>query len=640
LTVETSQSVGGLAEALARAAQLLEVRPALAVRQAQEILAVLPGQPEAVRLLARAQWAAGDPDGAAQTLRRRTAVDPRDAAAWRLLADLLQALDDTAGADSAHLSAVEAGVNDPLLAQAALALRAERLAPAEAALRQRLKAEPTDVAAIRMLAEVGARLGRYEEASLLLERCLELSPSFHEARRAYAQVLQRQERPVEALAQAERLMAIDPKNPNHGMLMASIQARLGDHAAAIALYEDLLQRYPRQPKGWMSYGHALKTIGRRADAVAAYQQALEQAPQLGEVWWSLANLKTHRFTADDVAAMRDQLKRDDLGEEDRLHLDFALAKALEDEGDFATAFAEYAKGNAIRHAQLRHVPADISDQVERTRRLFTPEFLASRRGAGCAARDPIFIVGLPRSGSTLVEQILASHSQVEGTMELPDMLAIVQQIDGRAGSRERRAYPDALAALPRDDLARLGEEYLARTRVHRRSGRPLFIDKLPNNWLHVGLIQLILPNATVIDARRHPLGCCLSGYKQHFARGQAFSYALEDIGRYYRDYVALMAHFDAVSPGKVHRVIYERMVADTEGEVRALLHHVGLPFEAACLRFWTNDRAVRTASSEQVRQPIFDDALDHWRNFEPWLGPLKAALGPVLEAYPDAPAGL
>ena len=642
MTVETSEPVGDLAMALAHAARLLEARPVLAVRQAQEILAAVPGQPDAMRLMARAQWAAGDPDGAAVTLRRRTATDPRDAAAWRLLADLLQALGDGAGADAAHLSAVEAGVNDPLLAQAALALRAERLAQAEAPLRERLKAQPTDVAAIRMLAEVGARLGRYEEASLLLERCLELSPSFHEARRAFAQVLQRQERPLEALAQAERLMAIDAKNPNNGMLIASIHARLGDHAAAIALYEDLLGRYERQPKGWMSYGHALKTIGRRADAVAAYQRALEQAPQLGEVWWSLANLKTHRFTAADVAAMREQLARDDLGEEDRLHLDFALAKALEDDGDFAGAFAEYEKGNAVRHAQLRHVPAEVSTQVERTRRLFTAEFLAARRGMGCAARDPIFIVGLPRSGSTLVEQILASHSRVEGTMELPDLLAIVQRIDrpvgSRGGSRERGAYPDALSALAPDELTRLGEDYLARTRAHRRSGRPLFIDKLPNNWLHVGLIQLILPNATIIDARRHPLGCCLSGFKQHFARGQAFSYDLEAIGRYYRDYVALMAHFDAVSPGKVHRVIYERMVADTEGEVRALLAHIGLPFEDACLRFWTNDRAVRTASSEQVRQPIFDDGVDHWRNFEPWLDPLKAALGSVLEAYPDAPA--
>ena len=641
MSVETSEPVGDLAAALAHAARLLEARPALAVRQAEEILAAIPGQPDAMRLMARAQWAAGDPDGAIATLRRRTASDPRDAAAWRLLANLLEALGDGDGADAAHLSAVEAGVNDPLLARAALALRADRLAQAEAPLRERLKAEPTDVAAIRMLAEVGARLGRYEEASLLLERCLELSPSFHEVRRAYAQVLQRQERPLEALAQAERLMAIDANNPNHGMLKASVLARLGEHEGAIELYQDLLRRYPRQPKAWMSYGHALKTIGRRADAVAAYQQALEQAPQLGEVWWSLANLKTHRFSDVDIAAMRAQLARDDLGEEDRLHLDFALAKALEDQGEFAAAFAEYAKGNAIRHAQLRHAPADVSTQVERTRRLFTPEFLAARRGAGCAARDPIFIVGLPRSGSTLVEQILASHSQVEGTMELPDMLAIVQQVDrpggARAGSRERGAYPDALASAPPDDLARLGEDYLARTRVHRRSGRPLFIDKLPNNWLHVGLIQLILPNATIIDARRHPLGCCLSGFKQHFARGQAFSYDLESIGRYYRDYVGLMAHFDAVSPGKVHRVIYERMVGDTEGEVRSLLAHVGLPFEDACLRFWTNDRAVRTASSEQVRQPIFDEGVDHWRNFEPWLDPLKAALGPVLQAYPAVP---
>ena len=639
MSAPSPEPVGSLEVALAHAARLLEARPALAVRQAQEILAAIPGQPDAVRLLARAQWAAGDPDGAAATLRRRTAADPRDAAAWRLLADLLQALGDPGGADGAHLSAVEAGVNDPLLAKAALALRAERLAVAEAALRERLKAEPTDVAAIRMLAEVGARLGRYDEAANLLERCLELSPSFHEARRAYAQVLQRQERPLEALAEAQRLMAIDAQNPNHGMLLASIHARLGDQAAAIALYEDLLARYPRQPKGWMSYGHALKTVGRRADAVAAYQRALMQAPQLGEVWWSLANLKTHRFAAADIAAMRAQLARAELGEDDRLHLEFALAKALEDGGDFAAAFAAYARGAALRHAQLRHVPDDISSQVARTRALFTADFLAARRGGGCPARDPIFIVGLPRSGSTLVEQILASHSQIEGTMELPDMLAIVQRLDRGPEPRDRGASPDAVAGLSAGELAALGEDYLARTRAHRRTDRPLFIDKLPNNWLHVGLIRLILPNATIIDARRHPLGCCLSGFKQHFARGQAFSYDLTSIGRYYRDYVALMAHFDTVAPGKVHRVIYERMVADTEGEVRALLDHVGLPFEDACLRFWTNDRAVRTASSEQVRQPIFDDAVEHWRNFEPWLDPLKAALGDVLDAYPDAPAG-
>ena len=640
MTGEAAQATGSLAVALAHAARLLEARPALAARQAEEILAAVPGQPDALRLLARAQWASGDLEAAILTMRRRTADDPRDAAAWRLLADLLEAAEDKAGADAAHLSAIEAGVNDPVLREAALSLRAGRLAPAEAALRERLKAQPTDVAAIRMLAEIGARLGRYDAAANLLARALELSPNFQEARRAYAQVLQRQERPLEALAEADKLMAVDPKDPNHGMLKASILARLGDHDGAIALYEDLLARYPRQPKSWMSYGHALKTVGRREEGVAAYRRALAQAPQLGEVWWSLANLKTYAFEPADVATMRAQLSRDDLGDDDRLHLEFALGKGLEDAGDFGAAFEAYSRGAAIRKAQLAHAPAEVSGDVERARKLLTPAFFAARRGAGCLSPDPIFIVGLPRSGSTLVEQILASHSAVEGTMELPNMLTVANRLDRRGADGARGAYPEAIAALSAAELAELGEAYLADTRAHRRTERPRFIDKLPNNWLHVGLIQLILPNATIIDARRHPLGCCVSGFKQHFARGQAFSYDLAHIGRYYRDYVALMAHFDAVLPGKVHRVIYERMVADTEGEVRRLLAHLGLPFEDACLSFWTNERAVRTASSEQVRQPIFDDALDHWRNFEPWLAPLKAALGDVLDAYPDAPASV
>ena len=637
---QAAQATGSLAVALEHAARLLEARPALAAQQAQEILAAVPGQPDALRLLARAQWASGDLEAAILTMRRRTEDDPRDAAAWRLLADLLEAAEDSAGADAAHLGAIEAGVNDPVLREAALSLRAGRLAPAEAALRERLKAQPTDVAAIRMLAEIGARLGRYDSAANLLARALELSPNFQEARRAYAQVLQRQERPLEALAEADKLMAVDPKDPNNGMLKASILARLGDHDGAIALYEDLLARYPRQPKSWMSYGHALKTVGRRDEGIAAYRRALAQAPQLGEVWWSLANLKTYAFEPADIATMRAQLSRDDLGDDDRLHLEFALGKGLEDGGDFAAAFEAYARGAAIRKAQLAHAPAEVSDDVERARRLYTPAFFAARRGAGCPSPDPIFIVGLPRSGSTLVEQILASHSGIEGTMELPNMLTIVNRLDRRGADGARGAYPESIAGLSGAELAELGEAYLADTRPHRRTERPRFIDKLPNNWLHVGLIQLILPNATIIDARRHPLGCCVSGFKQHFARGQAFSYDLAHIGRYYRDYVALMAHFDAVLPGKVHRVIYERMVADTEGEVRRLLAHVGLPFEDACLSFWTNERAVRTASSEQVRQPIFDDGLDHWRNFEPWLAPLKAELGDVLDAYPDAPASV
>jgi tetratricopeptide (TPR) repeat protein len=389
---------------------------------------------------------------------------------------------------------------------------------------------------------------------------------------------------------------------------------------------------------WMSYGHALKTAGRHAESVSAYRKGIELSPSLGEAYWSLANLKTFRFAPAEVEAMRVQLARDDLAVADRYHFHFALGKALEDLHSFADSFQHYASGNSLRRTEIRYDAERTSGSVRRARALFSREFLAERSGAGAAATDPIFIVGLPRAGSTLVEQILSSHSLVEGTMELPDITTIVKSLASRGGrGADALAYPEIIATLPGAELQALGEQYLRQTQIQRKSGAPFFIDKLPNNWLHVGLISLILPNAKIIDARRNPLSCGLSGFKQHFARGQHFSYSLEDIGRYYRDYVELMAHFDEVLPGRVHRVIYEQMIDDTEHEVRRLLAHCGLPFEEACLRFYENERAVRTASSEQVRQPIFRDGVEHWRNFDPWLGPLRAALGPVLDAYPDAP---
>ena len=624
--------VGALDQALTQARRLLGSRPDLAEEQAAEILKVLPGQPEAIILLGRAQGALGDPARGADTVRRLTEGARPTAAAWRARAELLGLAGDAAAADAAHLKAIHASISDADLMGAAGALRDGRLDLAESALRTRLRAEPTDVAAIRMLAEVAAQIGRYDDAANLLVRCLELCPGFHDARHAYAQVLLRQERPVEALAQAERLIAANPGEAGGQILKAAILARLGDQDAAATLYAEVLGRRPDNPKGWMSYGHVLKTMGRAADGVAAYRRAVQQSPQLGEAWWSLANLKTFRFDAADMEGMAQQLARPDLNDDDRLHLHFALAKALEDKQDFQASFEAYRQGNAIRHSQLRYDARDTTDHVGRSQAVFTPAFFAERRGAGCAARDPIFVVGLPRSGSTLVEQILSSHSQVEGTAELPDLTTLVKQLGDRSQGAEpgRRAYLDTLASLSADELAALGRSYLDTTRIQRKTGRPLFIDKLPNNWMHVGLIQLILPKATIIDARRHPLGCCMSGFKQHFARGQGFSYDLTDIGLYYRDYAQLMAHFDSVLPGRVHRVIYERMIADTEGEIRRLLDHVGLPFEPACLAFYETDRAVRTASSEQVRQPIFTAGVDHWRHFEPWLDPLKTALGPAL----------
>jgi tetratricopeptide (TPR) repeat protein len=667
-----AEPLGTLATALGHAARLLTQSPALAEAQSREILKAAPGHPQALLLLAAAlrrqgaapaardvaaplaranpEWPAaqaelglalaamGETEAAVAALERAVAADPQHVEAWRGLGDAWTLLGDAARADAAYARHVRASVRDPQLVEAAAALCDNRIAVAERLLRAFLKQRPTDVAAIRMLAETGARLGRLADAEALLQRCLELAPGFAAARHNYATVLYRQSKPVEALREVERLLAADPKNPGYRNLKAAALSRIGEYDRAIALYQEVLTEFPRQPKGWMSLGHALKTVGRQPDAVAAYRRAVDLQPSLGEAWWSLANLKTFRFAEADVAAMTAALEGEGLADDDRLHLRFALGKAAEDAGAYAAAFRHYAAGNALRRESLAYRAEDTEDQVRRALAVFTPAFLAARSGQGCAAPDPIFIVGLPRSGSTLVEQILASHSQVEGTQELPDIISLARRIGGRPGAERDTAYPEALQELSPAELRALGEEYLERTRIHRKLGRPLFIDKMPNNWAHTGLIHLILPNAKIIDARRHPMGCCFSGFKQHFARGQGFTYSLEDVGRYYADYVRLMDHFDQVLPGRVHRVIYEEMVADPEAEVRRLLAHCGLPFEDGCLRFYENDRAVRTASSEQVRQPIYTDAAEHWRNFEPWLDPLKAALGPVLEAYPKAPA--
>jgi tetratricopeptide (TPR) repeat protein len=473
-----------------------------------------------------------------------------------------------------------------------------------------------------------------------LARCLELAPAFAEARAQYATVLNQLKRPLQALAQIEQLLAAEPRNPNFRNLKAAVLVEIGEYEGAAGLYSGLLSEYPHQARIWMNQGHVLKTLGRHDEAVAAYRKSLELTPGLGEAWWSLANLKTFRFTAEDVAAIERTLERTDCSDEDRLHLHFALGKAREDAEQHEQSFAHYQKGNSLRRAQLRY-DADANTRfIERSIKLFTPEFFAQRAGVGCPAPDPVFIVGMPRAGSTLVEQILSSHSMVEGTMELSDITTLARSLDGADVGGGPGRYPDALADLAPSKLRDLGATYIERTRVQRKAGRPFFIDKLPNNFQHVGLILLALPNAKIIDVRRHPLGCCLSNFKQLFARGQAFSYGLEDVGRYYHDYVALMAQIDRALPGRVHRVHYESLVVSTEAETRALLEYCGLPFEAACLRFHENRRAVRTASSEQVRRPIFRDGLDQWRHFEPWLDPLKGALGAVLESYPAVPQSM
>lgn len=529
---------------------------------------------------------------------------------------------------------LDAAQRDPQLVTAAAALADGKLDIAERLLKARLRGDPTDIAAIRMLAEVAGRLGRYRDAEHLLARALDLAPDFHAARANYVTVLHRQSKFVEALDQAERLITAEPEDFGHVALKAAVLVRTGEYDAAIDAYRIILARFPDQPRLWISLGHVLKTVGRTAESIEAYREAIAQAPTLGDAWWSLANLKTVAFGSAEIDRMEAALCEAQAAA-DRYHLHFALGKALEDRGEYEKSFAHYAEGNRMRRAELPYDANRTTAHLDDTRRLLTGAAFAARSGGGHMADDPIFIVGLPRAGSTLLEQILASHSEVEGTMELPDIGTIAADLGGRGSSdAEGSSYLQHLLALSADARHALGQRYLDGTRIQRKTGRPRFIDKMPNNFAHIGLIHLILPNAVIIDARRQPIANCFSAYKQHFSRGQGFTYDLEDLGRYWRDYAALLDHYDAVLPGRVYRVHHEALIRDPEGEIRALLDHARLPFEPACLAPHRNARPVRTASSEQVRRPISATPDESWRHYAAWLGPLEHALGACVEHYP------
>ncbi len=532
---------------------------------------------------------------------------------------------------------IQSSLDNPRLRLAAIAMNRNDIPQAEQLLKAHLHEAPTDVPAIRMLAEVAMRIGRDDDARKLLERALELAPGFMPARYQLAVLMHRQNEPSGALAEVERLLAADPRNPGYRNLAAVILSRVGEYERSSRIYAGLLKEHPANTKVWLSYGHVLKTEGRQDESIDAYRRSITLDPAFGEAYWSLANLKTFRFTEADLAAMRSGLENPAVDDVNRVHLHFALGKAHEDAGEYAASFEHYAKGNALHREHNRYDANVNTRRVEQLKTVFTRELFAARAGSGCQAGNPIFIVGMPRAGSTLLEQILSSHSAIEGTTELPEIITLARELRAQSDSDDIGTYAEVLATMSPQALREVGERYMERTRVHRKTDRPYFIDKMPNNFLHVAIIQLALPNAKIIDARRHPVACGFSNFKQHYARGQRFSYDLTDLGRYYRDYVLLMSHFDAVLPGRVHRVLYEQIIEDTEGEVRRLLDYCGLPFEPECLRFFENERPVRTASSEQVRQPIYRDGMEQWRHYECWLGPLKAALGPVLDAYPAVP---
>ena len=652
---------------LMRASTQLETDPASAARRASDVLARFPEHQEANLLLAAACRRLGDPATAAGVLENLTRAHPasntmqlelgrayaaagRDVDAlavfrrvveldgqladgWRELATQWFRVGETAAGDEAYANYHRLVPVQPELQEASDALADGRLDVAEAVLKARLKRRPGDVEALRILALVAARRGDRAGAERGLMECLDIAPGFALARYDLARLLNGQQRIEETLPLLDRLLAREPRNSNYLSLKAQGIRFVGRNDEAIEIMRSLVAEHPQDANSWLLLGILLRETGKQAPAIEAYRQALAVQPGFGDAYWSLANLKTVPLTATDIEDMQRHLARSPVVGSNRLHLEFALGKALEDAGRFEESFEHYRFGNGLRRATIDYDPRAEAADVRRSKALYTARFFAERSGFGDSRADPIFIVGVPRSGSTLLEQILASHSHVEGTRELTYLPALAWEIVARANPEGGSNYPDPIAPLDRDALAALAARYLALTGGERKLGRPRFVDKMLSNAGHVGLIHLMFPGAAIIDARRHPLGCGFSCYKQLFARGVEFSYDLEEIGLYYRSYFELMEHMDAVLPGRVHRVHYERLVENPEAEVRRLLDYCGLPFENGCMRFYDNARVVQTISSEQVRQPIYADAIDQWRNYEQWLAPLKAALGDVLDKY-------
>jgi len=569
---------------------------------------------------------------AIESLLRGVNINPALPASWSMLESLYRMTGQAANAATAaaHTATLKRLPADVVTATALFS--DGDLAAAERVIRAFLLQHGHDVEAMRLLARIAIAREALDDAQLLLESVLELAPDYRAARFDYAQLLVDRHLYRQAQEQADRLLTEDPTERSYRVLKAMTFVGLGQQEHAIEIYRQLLPGATQPAELHLSIAHALKTLGHREEAIAEYRTAAAARPGYGDAYWSLANLKTYRFEQDELARMQAAEAAATVSADDRAHLCFALGKALEDREQFASSFEYYARGNALKRAQSRYRPELIELNTRLQREVCTRELFARHTGGGAAARDPIFVVGLPRSGSTLVEQILASHSAVEGTQELADVPRLVAGLQGRDWDPEDPHYPAVLAQLGAGEFRRLGGQYLSDTRIYR-TGRAHFIDKMPNNFRHVGLIHLMLPQARIIDVRREPMACCFGNLKQLFAKGQEFSYSIEDIARYYRTYLELMRHWDAVLPGRVLRVHYEDLVDDLEGGVRRLLQHCGLEFERACVEFHRTERSVRTASSEQVRQPLYREGLDQWRRYEPWLTPLREALGDAITSY-------
>jgi predicted Zn-dependent protease len=659
-----------LSTALDAAAASITADAEKAAEDASEILDSIPGQPQALQLLVSAIRVIGAEEGACnllewmadeypnlasvqyelglllsqsgqsviaiERLSCAVALEQNHPLAWRTLGDQLALTGDRRRSAGAYARHLRLSLKELKLMEDAAAGDASELAKTENILNQALILNPTDVVAVRMMGEFYLRIGKMREAEVTLKRAVELAPNCAASRNLYCIALNQLMDWKASNAQLQILLKADPGNPRLEAMMAANLIMLGERDEALRLFDKVRTEVSGEKDFWLNYGHAARAVGRPAESIVeAYRNAIDLDPGYGAAWWALADLKTYRFSPDEIATVRDQLKRGDLADGERCHLEFALGKALEDLAAYPESFEHYSRANALRRPYIPYNPDQIHADFARAKRFFTAEFFSARKNTGCPAPDPIFIVGMPRAGSTLVEQILSSHSLVEGTMELSDLGDMAGELTRQ---HYGKSFPELLATMDEGRLRQLGEDYLARTHYQRKLGRPFFTDKAGNNFAHVGLIQIILPNARIIDARRHPLACGFSCYKQAFAPGALhLAYDQTDIGRYYCDYVDVMAHYDSVLPGRVHRVIHEQLLTDPETEIRRLLEYCELPFEEQCLRFYETDRTIRTSSSQQVRQPIQKKKTEVWEHYDPWLQPMKDALGGVLTRYPEVP---
>jgi tetratricopeptide (TPR) repeat protein len=563
---------------------------------------------------------------------RAVNINPALPASWSMLEGLYRLTGQTGNAATAaaHVATLKQLPGEVVKATALFS--DGDLLQAEGVIRAYLLKHGNHIEAMRLLARIGIEQDVLDDAELLLEAVLALQPDYRAARLDYARALMERHKYQRAREELESLLKVEPQNRQYKTLYASTVVGLGEHGNAVSLYRDLLSDAPQPAELHLSIAHSLKALGRTQESIESYRAAADARPAFGDAYWSLANLKTYRFTEDEISRMREQESASGIATVDRYHLCFALGKAFEDRAQFEESWRNYERGNALKRAESRYRPEILETNTRKQIEVCTREFFSRREGFGTSSPDPIFIVGLPRSGSTLLEQILASHSAVEGTQELADIPRIVLDLQGRIPDPENPRYPGMLAEMASEDFLRLGEKYLADTRIYR-TGKPFFIDKMPNNFRHIGLIHLMLPNAKIIDARREPMACCFGNLKQLFANGQEFTYSIEDIARYYRTYLDLMDHWNAVLPGRVLRVEHESVVDDLQGNVRRILEFCGLTFEPACVEFHKTLRSVRTASSEQVRRPIFRDGLEQWKHYERWLAPLKDSLGDAPLRY-------